>query len=89
MGKIEKLHRILACPECHSNQLRYASSEVKCDQCAATYPVIHDAPFLLKRNSPVREWYLTDVETYQAQPVKNKIKNLLKTPEDRDFCAFA
>jgi len=88
MGKIEKLRRILACPECHSKHLQYGASDVTCGDCGSTYPVIHGAPFLLKRNSPVREWYLTDVEAYQAQPVKNKIKNLLKTPEDYDLCAF-
>ena len=83
MGKTEKLNKILVCPECHSGSLQYNKSQIICQSCNSEYPIITDTPLLIKSKSPIRTLFLDDLKSNTQPEMKSKIKNALKTPEER------
>jgi SAM-dependent methyltransferase/uncharacterized protein YbaR (Trm112 family) len=76
MQSIEyKLTQILACPHCKSS-ISPRSKEVICDVCGSSYQVVSDVPILIKKDSPVFDWYdPTRATTYTED---TRLRNLFK-----------
>lgn len=53
----KKLEKLLSCPNCKLPTLKMDQQKIKCEACGKSYNMCLDTPVLIKKDSPVLEWY--------------------------------
>ena len=61
-----KLEGLIACPNCKLPLLKMDQEEIKCGGCGERYRLLFGIPLLIKRDSPIFEWYKPETGSQQA-----------------------
>jgi SAM-dependent methyltransferase len=59
----KKAESLVACPNCKTPSLILGNLEIKCGECGETYLYQFGTPVLIKRDSPVFEWYKPEADS--------------------------
>jgi SAM-dependent methyltransferase/uncharacterized protein YbaR (Trm112 family) len=70
----DKLAQILACPDCKS-PIDLQPDGIICKECGSPYQVLSGVPVLIKKDSPVLEWYdpAKSTRPTQGNPLKRRL----------------
>ncbi len=76
---MEKINKILACPNCHQSTLIFSEKTITCSNCQEQFDRVHDKPFLLLHNSEIR------LDFYQTlnRPKKKSLLSKIPLPTQR------
>src|SRR6185503_7386461 len=61
-----KLEGLIACPNCKLPVLKMDQEEIKCGGCGERDRLLFGIPLLIKRDSPIFEWYKPETGSQQA-----------------------
>jgi SAM-dependent methyltransferase len=53
----KKLEKLLSCPNCKLPTLKMGLQKIKCEACGESFNICLNTPVLIKKDSPVLEWY--------------------------------
>jgi SAM-dependent methyltransferase/uncharacterized protein YbaR (Trm112 family) len=72
----KKLAKLLSCPNCKQRSLKTERKAINCEACGEVYGLLLDTPILIKKDSPVLEWYEPKMDSRSSGRVLRKLMNL-------------